>query len=133
MLNELVGLLIALVPVILAIIFTKRYNMVHGLITYIVFSYLLVFCLGQFGDKLPAEMLAQALVFSQGTTYLVGYLNGLLLKIPGLNSLLEGENGKWFYLGVYVLLFIIFQIVSSVIRSKRKKALQRLKRASKRY
>ena len=133
MLDILLGLLIALLPVIIAIIFTKRYNMVHGLITFIVFSYLLVFCLGQFGDKLPAELFAQATAFSNGTVFLVGYLNGLLLKIPGLNTLLEGEHGKWIYLGVYVLIFVIFQIISSVIRCKRKRAFQRLKRACKRY
>ena len=55
MLDILLGLLIALLPVIIAIIFTKRYNMVHGLVCFITSAAAVLLFFYKFDEHLPAE------------------------------------------------------------------------------
>ncbi len=133
MLNVLIGLLIALVPVILAIIFTKRYNMVHGLICFITSAAAVLLFFGKFKSYLPAEIVGQANHFLVGLRAMIGFFDSLLAKIPGLDALLEGEYKNWVKLLVYFIIYLVFQIPSSILRGKRKRAQKRLQRASKLY
>ena len=45
--NLIPAILIALIPVFLTIIVSRLYNVVHGLITFLVMGYVLMFCLQQ--------------------------------------------------------------------------------------
>ena len=59
--NVLHAVLIAMIPVVIAIILSWAYNVVHGAISYLVMTFLLVFSLEAFEATLPTG-LAEALV-----------------------------------------------------------------------
>ena len=79
--NLIYAMLIALIPVVLAIIFTKIYNIVHGIISFLFFGAILMLCLHIFGDKMPVTM-TYFEVFGGFYTGLSGFLcnpsNGLV-------------------------------------------------------
>lgn len=133
MLDILLGLLIALLPVIIAIIFTKRYNMVHGLVCFITSAAAVLLFFYKFDEYLPAEIAGHADHFLVGLKAMIEYFDGLLAKIPGLDTLLEGEYKNWVKLAVYFVIYLVSQIPSSIIRGIRRRAYKRLKRASKKY
>ena len=130
--NLLYAILIALVPVVVTIIFSKVYNIFHGLFTFLTFSFLLCFLFTHFGSSLPVELAAQLeLVLG---TYV--YINTFVLdslKLIGLESLLTASYGEYILLGIYVVIFIVSQIIASVLRKKRVEKIKGLKRSVKRY
>ena len=131
-LNLLYAILIALVPVVVTIIFSKVYNVFHGLITFLVFSFLLCFLLTNFGDKLPAEITANLTIVA-GTYAAFNSFILDCLKLVGLESILAADYGVYVVIGIYVLIFIISQIIASVLRKKRVEKIKGLKRQIKRY
>ena len=137
-LNLIYALLIALIPVVLTVIFSRRYNLFHGLISFVVFSFLLLFCLDAFSKNVPAEILG----------YLVGTETGLnlvslysmmsnviahYLSKAGLSEVFAQTYGKYVLLAIYVGAFILSQVVASVIRRHRVNGIKSLKRQAKRY
>ena len=140
--NFLYAILIALAPVVLTIIISRAYNIVHGLITFLVFGYVLLFCLGEFGDKLPEQMqmylglagLEVPLPFGTLALYQMIHMAVLdLMGQIGLEKLLLNENLKYFILAGCAVIFIISQIIASKIRKSRVAKVRKLRRYLKRY
>ena len=131
-LNFLYAILIALVPVVLTIIFSKVYNVFHGLFTFLVFSFLICFLFAQFGDKLSPE-LSGHLITTLGTYTCINSLVLDLLGNVGLESVINADYGVYVVLGIYALIFIISQIIASILRKKRIEKIKGLKRQIKRY
>ena len=132
MTDLLFAVLIALIPALIAVISARVYNFVHGLFMFCFTGYILIFCLGIFGPNLPAEIMAHI----PTTCGLYFSLNALvvdLLKTVGLAGLLPEEYLAYAIIGIYVVLFIAFQIISSAIRKARKEKIESLKRQIKRY
>ncbi len=130
--NLLYAILIALVPVVITIIVSRLYNIVHGLITFIVTGFLLMFCLGVFGENLPAEIMAYIPGTCSLYTIISDLISGLLGKV-GLAELLAQDYGKYILLAIYLVVFIISQIIASAIRKSRVEKINSLKRQLKRY
>ena len=143
--NLIYAMLIALIPVVLAIIFTKIYNIVHGIISFLFFGAILMLCLHIFGDKMPVTM-TYFEVFGGFYTGLSGFLcnpsNGLvtfvaygLLGIFGLGDVVVNnpQVAFYFYLAIIGLIFLISQIISSRIFRRRASRRRELKRQAKRY
>lgn len=130
--NFLYAILIALVPVVLTIIFSKVYNVFHGLFTFLVFSFLICFLFTQFGDKLSPE-LSGHLITTLGTYVCINSLVLDLLGMVGLESVISADYGVYVVLGIYVLIFIVSQIIASILRKKRVEKIKGLKRSIKRY
>jgi membrane protein implicated in regulation of membrane protease activity len=137
--NLLYAILIALVPVVLTIILSKVYNIVHGLITFLVSGFVLFFCLEAFNANLPAEIVAYLIPGKEGafaTCELYYAINSFVISALnqlGLADFLAWEGAAYCVLGAYVLVFIISQIVSSVVRKKRIEKEKKMKRQLKRY
>lgn len=131
--TELYALLISLVPVLLAVMFARRYNFLHGLIAYIVMSYVYCFCLDQFGIK--GELSTFILKFSASPVAIYSYINGQILKIDFLAELLAKNPNlvKYILLAVVLLVFVIFQVIASSIRRSRKRRAKSLVKQAKRY
>ena len=122
----LVAILIALIPVVITIISSRLYNVIHGLITFLVMGYVLVFCLEVFGANLPAEV-QELLPTTCGlyisiTSTVQGWLSGVALF----------EN-PYIVLAVYVVVFVISQIIACAIRKARVERIKLLRRQVKRY
>lgn len=144
--NFIIAMVIALLPVILALVFTKIYNIVHGLVSYLFFGALLMLCLLIFGDSMPVI-----------SSYLVGYFNGLFNGLAtflcqpteGLITVLSYVMFGWIGLGdivvnnpqvayyvYFILMALIFlgsQIISSCIFRKRRRMKKSLLKQAKRY
>ena len=131
-LNLLYAILIALIPVVLTIIFSRVYNIFHGLFSFLVFSFLICFLYANFSDKFNPELSAH-LAIVLGTYSSINAFVLDLLKIAGLSSVFEADYGKYVILGIYVLVFIVSQIFASVIRKKRVEKIRGLRRQIKRY
>lgn len=138
-LNLIYALLIALIPVFFAVIFARRYNVIHGLISFVVFSFLLIFCLSAFEKNIPADIL-KYLVGGEETGYsLIAFnslLNGVIthyLSKAGLATVLAADYGKYVLLAIYLVVFILSQVIASVIRRHRVNGIKSLKRQVKRY
>ena len=133
--NLLFAILIALVPVVITIIFSRFYNVVHGLITFLVMAYALMFCLQQdvFGGSLPAEITAH-LPAACGFYYAV---NDLVLAVFNgvafISNLLAQSYGPYLALGALVFVFIISQVIACLIRKARVERIKVLRRQVKRY
>lgn len=128
----LYAILIALIPVVITIISSRLYNIIHGIITFIVMGFILTFCLQVFGANLPAELTAElpavlALYTGMQTVVVDG------LSQIGLQEVLTADYGVYILLGVYVLIYIISQIIACAIRKARVEKIKSLKRQVKRY
>lgn len=136
--NLLWAMLITLAPVVLTVLFSRRYNFFHGLISFFVFSYLVLFFVSAFQTKLPAEIVAY-LVGTGGSFGLLTFYSSLYsllgtgLSKLGLSSLVEANYWKYIALAIYVVIFVVSQIIASVIRSHRVNNIKNLKRQVKRY
>lgn len=130
--NLLYAILIALVPVVITAIMSKVYNIVHGIITFIVTGHLLVFCLSIFGANLPADITANMPTVC-GLYVSIDSIVVSALGLLGLGDLLAGTFGVYIVLAVFVVLFIVSQIIASVLRKKRVEKINSLKRQVKRY
>lgn len=140
--NFLYAILIALAPVVITILVSRAYNIFHGLITFLVLGYALLFCLDLFAEKLPAE-LALYLGMGEigcplpyGTVAIYSMINVAvvdLLTKAGLENLISNKNFKYYLLGGYVLLFVISQVIASAIRRRRVAKINRLRRYLRRY
>ena len=130
--NLLYAILIALVPVVITIIVSRLYNIVHGLITFIVTGFLLMFCLEAFGSNIPAAIMEIVPNTCQLYTLIAELIEELLGK-AGLADLLAKEYGNYVLLAVYVVVFLISQIIASAIRKSRVEKIKNLKRQIKRY
>lgn len=114
--------LLIFIPILLAIIASKTWNIVHGIITYLLFSFLVVYLL-------DLELLTK--VFSDETiavfysTYLavahfpVSYIWLQLSEVEFLNSMLSGDAANHIMLALYAVLFILSQIIGSMLRKNR--------------
>ena len=131
--NLLLAILIALVPVVLTIIFSRLYNVVHGLITFLVMQYVLMFCLEVFGGNLPEAITKNFPVVCGLYSSFNDFVLSLLKGVPFIANLLAQSFGPYIILGVYVLVFLISQIIACAIRKSRVEKIKFLRRQLKRY
>lgn len=132
MMNLLFAVLIAMIPVIIAVIAARFYNIIHGLFMFCFSGFVLIFCLDIFGANLPAEIMAHipttcALYISMDAVVVRA------LEVIGVAGLFPEEYTAYVVLAIYVVLFVACQIVSSAIRKSRKEKINNLKRQIKRY
>ncbi len=113
---------IGLIPVLFAILFSKRYNVLHGLVTFFFVTYVLFFAIQElssfsfFTKIISSEM-------NEGLTILFGIPRELicagLAKISFVSKLVEMKFAKYIVTGVVVVAFIVCQLVASAIRRRR--------------
>ena len=145
-LNFLIAILIALAPVVLTILVSRAYNIFHGLITFLVMGYVLLFCVDMFGASLAPEVLMYLGVsavpsFSSfplpyGTLGLYLAIHTAVLdymNTAGLATLLADPNLKYYILGACAVVFLVSQLIAMRIRKKRVAKIKRLRRYLKRY
>lgn len=133
--TELYALLLSLVPVLLAVMFARRYNFLHGLIAYLVMSYVYAFCLEQFANGFSGELRVYLAAYSATPLAIYSYIITQFLKIDFLAELLvkNPDLVKYILLAVVLLVFIIFQVIASAIRRSRKRRAKSLVKQAKRY
>lgn len=137
--NLLYAILIALVPVVITIILSKVYNIFHGLISFLVTGFVLFFCIEAFQANLPAELLVylqpnnESLFSVCGLYYAINELLVSGLSSIGLASFFEWVGHPYVVLGAFVLVFVVSQVLSSVVRKRRIEKERNMKRQLKRY
>ena len=131
--NMIPAILIALIPVFLTIIASRLYNIIHGLITFVVMSFVLMFCLDVFGANIHELIRAHF----PATCGLYITINELVLAvfagIPFITNILAQPYGPYVALGVVAVIFLISQIIACVIRKNRIERIKVLRRQIKRY
>ena len=133
MVELLLPILVALVPVIIAVIGARLYGVLHGVIAYLFMGQLLMFCLSMFGANIGAELAAAAEEHSVFHTKVYEFVVAAFEKF-GLGSLIADENtGAYVILGVFFVVFLISQIIGASIRKKRVEKTRILKRQVRRY
>ena len=133
--NLIPAILIALIPVVLTIIASRLYNVVHGLITFLVTSFILMFCLQPdvFGGSIH-ELIAKHLPQTCGLYYAINDLVlALFSGVAFISNLLAQSYGPYIALGVVVVIFVISQIIACAIRKARVERIKILRRQVKRY
>ncbi len=109
-------------PILLAIIASKTWNIFHGILTYLLFTFLVLFLLDYniltkvFSDSVDAIKMAE-MVFQAHQP--VVYLQETLMNVDFLNEFLTGTWGNQIMLGGLVVVFLISQVIGSVLRSNR--------------
>lgn len=131
---DLLAVLLMLLPVILAVIMSKTFNVVHGIITFFLVTYLFMYLFEfDFFNTLMFDTLADKSSFFADLSGLLGaglsifhflatpvtYLLSLLTDVEALNEILTGSMGHHILLGGLVLLFVLSQVVGSVLRKNR--------------
>ena len=130
--NLLLAILIALVPVFLTIIFSRRYNIFHGLVVFLVASYGLILGLDALGGKVPSAISQ----YFDVTLSLYNVINGVVVDLinkAGLSKLIANKNFKYILLGAWLVVFLISQIIATSVRRRRVAKINRLKRYLRRY
>lgn len=131
-LNLLYAILIALAPVVLAIIFTKIYNIIHGVISFLFFGAVLMLCVTIFGDKIPA-LGEFGGFYAAFTVTMCELISGPVKSVLG-DLLVKNPNLLFYvYFAVVALVFLISQIISSCIFRRRSRKRKNLLRQAKRY
>ncbi len=111
-------ILLILLPILFGLIASKTWNIVHGIITYILFSYIVLYL---------ADLNVLVKIFENtdlvnnvlAANYPVNFMWGKLMDIEALNSMLNGDAAIHIMLAVHVVLFIISQIIGSILRKNR--------------
>lgn len=107
----LIQLLIVAIPVIIAIVFARLFNIIHGIFMYLFAAYLLIFTCGLVSGI--ADRVGDMNVFNET---IISFLHDNTLgRITAINA----DIMKWIQLGVWVVLFIIFQIIACKLRASR--------------
>lgn len=133
MIDLLFPILIALVPVIIAVIGARIYGILHGFITYLFMGQLLIFCLAMFGGNIGAELAASTAVHAALHTKINSFVIASLKQI-GLECLVSDEQtAKYVILGLFLLLFIVSQVVGCLFRKRSIEKTKKLKREARRY
>lgn len=129
------GVLISLIPLLLAVIFAKRYNFLHGLVTYIFFTYLMLFLSVQFADKITGNVImGHALTYLNSSFELIKYICDYIAKLPFINGgVSDAGTVRYIYLGLFVGVFVICQIIASIMAASRRRKIRNLKKQAKRY
>lgn len=128
--NLLYAILIALIPVVFTILISRLYNIIHGIISFFTASALLILCLTSFGESLPAEVLAGCALSCSFYDMINGFLVEVLALV-GLNGLGNVLDAGQLLLVILVVLFLVSQIISSVIRRRRVRRIKQLKKEAK--
>lgn len=129
----LFAILIALIPVVLTVIFSRLYNVVHGIITFLVMGYILMFCLNMFGANLGEAIITHTNTTCALYAAIDGLVMGLLNSVGFIANLLAQSYGPYIVLAVYVVIFLISQIIACAIRKHRVEKIRLLRRQVKRY
>ena len=133
MVDLLLPILVALVPVIIAVIGARLYGVLHGVITYLFMGQLLMFCLSMFGANIGAELAASAEEHSVLHAKVHDFVVAALEQF-GLGDILADEAvGGYVILGAFFVLFLISQIIGGSIRKKSVEKTKILKRQVRRY
>ena len=132
MVELLLPILVALVPVVIAVIGARLYGVLHGIITYLFMGQLLMFCLAMFGSNIGVELAAAAEVHSVLHTK-INEFTAYALNTFGLGSLLEGETGAYVILGIFFVLFLVSQIIGGSFRKHSVEKTRILKRQVRHY
>ena len=128
MIDLLLPILIALVPVIIAVIGARIYGILHGFITYLFMGQLLIFCLAMFGDNIGAELAASTAVHTVLHTKIYDFV------VVGLENIVSNEQiAKYVILGLFLLLFIVSQVIGCSFRKRSIEKTKKLKREARRY
>ena len=124
--NVLHAVLIAMIPVIIAIVLAWAYNVIHGAISYLVMTYLLVFSLEAFATTLPEGLsiaLGDVMVMHEFMfEYMISWIHPM-----------EYSTAKYVMLGILIASFIVSQVLSSLIRKAKVNKIRSLKQKVKRY
>ena len=137
-LNLIYALLIASLPVIFGLIFAKRYNIVHGFVTFLLTSYLLLLALSKLQNHIPVEI-TNILYGKDGYFGLLMFYKGFYevvavsLNLAGLTNILVPPYGEYVILAPYAVLFIVSHIISAIIRRHHVNSIKALRRQVKRY
>lgn len=124
-LEDLLLCLIIFIPALLAIIASKTWNIVHGIVTFLFTSYIIVL-LGDFG--LIEKMVGASASFNSfstdavmtGALWPVTYISSFITGIDGLSSVFDTVNPHYVMIAIYGVLFLLSQVVSQILRKKRK-------------
>ncbi|MFI3252517.1 MAG: hypothetical protein R3Y60_05215 [bacterium] len=116
--------LIIFLPILLALISSKTWNVVHGIITFLLASFLLSYVdsfesLGLLGKILTGDNLQMGKDAIEMICKPINLIIDQLVNIESLNSILTGEMSNHIILGGLVLLFVISQVVGSMFRRNR--------------
>jgi len=128
--STLYALLILLVPAFFAVIAARRCNFIHGLITYLFFTYVLVVVCAKV-PQVANLLVVNEVNFNAVNEAGVGFfLANTLGKIGAIASL---EYAEWINLAIIVVVFIVLQIIASSIANNKRRKAKRLKNQAKRY
>lgn len=115
---DYIGLALFLVPIVFSIFMAKRYNTLHGIICFILTSYLVIYVFSFFDDFSGFGDIMMHLV---SPSYLHLIVADLLSKIPAIGEhfALDAKYSEHLVLGVYAIIFIISQVISQICRNSR--------------
>lgn len=133
-LSDSLGILIMFSPILLAIFAAKRYNIIHGLVVYLFFSYAAVY--GSQYLELGIEGVLTPEIMNYGIDFYRQWhdlLLELINKIPEVSSIFAGQFGEYILPACYVVVFLIFQAIASKLRSVRVERIQKAKRDFRKY
>lgn len=138
-LNSIYALLIATIPLFLSLIFTKRYNIIHGLVTFLFTTCVTVVAVSLLSNHIPAEVYA----YLSGEASYLPYHTALFSKsytlyskgmnLVGLSNVLDATYSQYVFLGLFAVVFLVSHIISVMVRKHRVNTIKALRRQVKRY
>lgn len=119
---DYIALVTISLPILFSLFMAKRYNFFHGVVCFILSSYLVIYLMelniGGLADKIYPTLSNNVLTVVQD---IPNFFSLLLGKIPTVGKYFV-ETYKYSnhtILGVYVVIFIISQVISQVFRNSR--------------
>jgi len=116
--HTMLAIAIVLIPLVLAVIAARRYNIIFGLFTYLFFAILLVLGAEKF-PKLGKLMIVGTIDYNSFHKAMVGFLFRNSFDKIGFIKRLSWK--PYLEVGVFAVIFLIFWIVSIKIRHSRKR------------
>ncbi|MFI3251676.1 MAG: hypothetical protein R3Y60_00910 [bacterium] len=110
----LVSSIFFIIPILICILFSKKYNIFHGVITYLFLCYIIYFLFNELSNAENIFTTEQSLLIKSTMEMSYKLIHDGLLLIPGVSKL-TNMNENYSILAIVFIIYFILHIISSII------------------
>lgn len=110
-----VTVLIVLFPFCIATLISKQYNIFHGIITYLFFSFIIYFFFNELSNEVTMFSVKQCELIINAFYIQYYFVTSTILLIPNMKDLII-SNEKYITITIVFVVYLITHIISMIIK-----------------
>lgn len=114
-LEIVVSVLIVLFPFCVAALISKQYNIIHGIITYLFFSFIIYYFFNELRNEITIFSIEQCELIMNANYIQYQFITTTILLIPNMKYLIV-SNEKYIIITIVFFVYLITHILSMIIK-----------------